>query len=116
MRDKNPSKKKCYNLEKKRKAGKIYYNEMNSKNRKNWNFYEARVGKKRKGEDECLHNVTSQFMVQRMPANSSGRLEKYEPLGTRDFIPFNVSTELPIGNIKKACECFYSMPENSCDI
>ena len=32
---------------------------MNSKNRKNWNFYETRAGKKRKGEDECLHNVTS---------------------------------------------------------
>ena len=30
---------------------------MNIKNRKNWDFYETRVGKKRKGEDERPHDV-----------------------------------------------------------
>ena len=55
-------------------------------------------------------------MVQRMSANPSGRLKKYEPLDTRDFVPFNTLTELSIGNIKKACECFYNMPENFCDV
>ena len=116
MRDKNRSKKKYYNFEKKRKTGKTYYIEMNNKNRKNWDFYKTRVGKKSKGEDKRPHNVPNEIMVQRMSANPSGRLKKYEPLGTRDFVPFNAFTELSIGNIKKACECFYNMPENFCDV
>ena len=52
---------------------------MNNKNRKNWKFYETRVEKKRKGE-ERPHNVPNEIMVQRMSANPSGRLKKYEPL------------------------------------
>ena len=45
MRDKNPSKKKYYNLEKKRKTGKIYYNDMNIKKRKNWDFSKQELEK-----------------------------------------------------------------------
>ena len=55
-------------------------------------------------------------MVHRMSANQSGRLKKHESLDSRDFVPFNAFRELSIGNIKKACECFYNMPENSCDV
>ena len=85
MRDKNPSNKKYYNLEKKRKTGKIYYNKMNNVKRKNWDFYKTRVGKKCKGENERPHNVPNGIMVQRMSANPSGRIKKYEPLDARDF-------------------------------
>ena len=50
MRDKNPSKKilQHYNIEKERKTGKTYYNEMSNKKRKNWDFFERRVEKKKK--------------------------------------------------------------------
>ena len=72
---------------------------MNSKKRKNWDFYETRIGKKRKGEDERPRNVLNEIMVQRMSANPSGRLKKYEPLDTRDFVPFNEFTKLSIENI-----------------
>ena len=40
--------KKYYNIEKKRKTGKTYYNEMSNKKRKNWDFFERRVEKKKK--------------------------------------------------------------------
>ena len=55
-------------------------------------------------------------MMQRMSAKPSVRRKKYEPLYTRNFVPINAFTELSIGNIKKVCECFYNMPENSCDV
>ena len=51
-----------------------------------------------------------------MSATASGRLKKFEPLDTRAYVPFSEYTELSIANIKKACEWFYKMPENSCDI
>ena len=55
-------------------------------------------------------------MVHTMSANPSGRCKKHESLDARDFVPFNAFAELSIGNIKKACACFYNMPENSCDV
>ena len=51
-----------------------------------------------------------------MSPNASGRLKKYEPLDTRDFIPFDDYEELTIDNVKEACEKFYKAPEVSCDI
>ena len=48
--------------------------------------------------------------------NPSGRLKKYKPLDTRDFIPFNAFAELSIENTKKSCECLYNILENSYDI
>ena len=77
MRDKNPPKKKYYNLKQKRKTGKTYYNEMNNKNRNNWDFYETTVGKQRKREGKGPCNVSNKIMVQRMSANPSERLKKY---------------------------------------
>ena len=51
--------------------------------------------------------------VDRFP---SGHLKKFEPLDTRDFIPFDEYEELTLDNIKEACENFYKAPEDSCDI
>ena len=55
-------------------------------------------------------------MMQRISAKPSVRRKKYEPWYTRNFVPINAFTELSIGNIKKVCECFNNMPENSCDV
>ena len=62
-------------------------------------FTKQGLEKKRKGEDERPRNVLNEIMVQRMSANPSGRLKKYEPLDTRDFIPFNEFTKLSIENV-----------------
>ena len=51
-----------------------------------------------------------------MSLTASGRLKKYEPLDTRDFVPFSEYDELSIENIKDTCEQFYKSPQGSCDI
>ena len=51
-----------------------------------------------------------------MLSTASGRLKKYEPLNTRDFIPFEDYEELNLENIKGARERFYNAPAGSCDI
>ena len=54
-------------------------------------------------------------MVQRMTSSPSGRLKKFEPLDTRDFVPFNFE-ELTLDNIKMACQTYYKAPMGSCDV
>ena len=52
-----------------------------------------------------------------MSSHPSGRLKKFEPLDTRDFVPFGEEYEdLSIENIKEACEQFYNAPQGSCDV
>lgn len=51
-----------------------------------------------------------------MSSTASGRLKKYEPLDTRDFVSFEEYDELTVENIKEACEKFYNAPPGSCDI
>ena len=72
---------------------------MNKK--KELRFLRNKAWKKRKGEDERPHKVLNEILVQRKSANPSGRLKKYEPLDTRDFVLYNAFTELSIANIKK---------------
>ena len=115
MGDKIPAMKKYYNLETKRKTGKIYYIAVNNKKRKNWDFYEKKM-EKNIMEKRSAHITFQKRLWWRRSCNSSGKLNKYKTLDSRDFVPFNAFTELSIGNIKKPCECFYSMPENSCDV
>ena len=67
-------------------------------------------------EKRSAHITFQKRLWWRRSCNSSGKLSKYKTLDSGDFVPFNVFTELSIGNIKKAYECFYSMPENSCDV
>ena len=67
-------------------------------------------------EKRSAHITFLKRLWWRRSCNSSGKLNKYKTLDSRDFVPFNAFTELSIGNIKKPCECFYSMPENSCDV
>ena len=43
-------------------------------------------------------------------------IEKYEPLDTRDFVPFEDYEELNLESIKEACERFYDAPAGSRNI
>lgn len=87
-----------------------------------WDEFEKRVGLKRidgqqkKSGGGGQGKVPSDILVQRMSSVASGRLKKYEPLDTRDFVSFDEYDELSIDNIKEACERFYHAPKNSCDI
>ena len=91
-----------------------------AKTKTTWEDFEQRVGLKRTGGDKdgkrSTRNAPSDILVQRMSSTASGRLKKYEPLDTRDFVPFGDCDELSIDNIKDACEQFYKAPQGSCDI
>ena len=47
--------------------------------------------------------VPNDMFVQRMSSTLSGRLKMFEPLDTRDFVPFGDYNDLTIENIKEAC-------------
>ena len=59
-----------------------------------WEDFEARVGIKRSGEGkkETRKAAPNDILVQRMSSTASGRLKKFEPLDTRDFVPFGDKT------------------------
>ena len=92
MQDKNPSKKKKNTTTLRRKEKQEKFITTKWITRKEW------IGIFLKQELE------NEIMVQRISANPSGRLKKYEPLDTRDFVPFDAFAEPSIGNIKKLCE------------
>ena len=85
--------------------------------KESWEEFEKRVGNKRNNAKKpCVDKVPSNILVQRMSSTASGRLKKYEPLDTRDFVPFEDDEELNLENIKEACERFYNAPAGSCDV
>lgn len=89
--------------------------------KESWDDFEKRVGQKRNGRGEFEEKrghgkVPNDILVQRMASTPSGRLKKYEPLDTRDFVPFAEYEELSIETIKEACERFYKAPTGSCDV
>ena len=85
--------------------------------KESWEEFEKRIGNKRNNaKNPGLGKVPSDILVQRMSSTASGRLKKYEPLDTRDFVPFEDCEELNLENIKEACEKFYNAPAGSCDI
>ena len=90
------------------------------RNKETWEDFEKRVGLKRTGgqnrTEKSNAKVPNDILVQRMSSAASGRLKKYEPLDTRDFVPFSEYDELSTENIKEACEHFYNAPAGSCDI
>jgi len=91
------------------------------KTKETWEEFEKRVGLKRSGKDQdvsarVLGKVPNDILVQRMSSTPSGRLKKYEPLDTRDFVPFAEYDELTLENIKEACELYYNAPTGSCDV
>ena len=75
------------------------------------------MGIKRSGGKKEAHKAApNDILVQRMSSTASGRLKKFEPLDTQDFVPFGDYDDLTIENIKEACEKFYQAPDGSCDI
>ena len=65
---------------------------------------------------KAVGKVPNDILVQRMSSAVSGRLRKYEPLDTKDFVSFEDYEELSVENIKEACEKFYNASPGSCDI
>ena len=79
------------------------------------------MGMKRSGAGEGKKEASAKaapndILVQRISSTASGRLKKFEPLDTRDFVPFGDYDDLTIANIKEASEKYYQAPEGSCDI
>ena len=94
---------------------------MKRKGNDSWRNFEKQIGMKRTGNlfgpKKNFGRVPTEILVQRMSATPSGRMKKFEPMDTRDFIPFAAFyDELNIENIKAACEEFYHESTNSCDI
>ena len=85
--------------------------------KESWEEFEKRVGNKRNNAKKSgMGKVPSNILVQKMSSTASGRLKKYEPLDTRDFVPFEHDEELNLENIKEACERFYNAPAGSRDL
>lgn len=63
--------------------------------------FEKRISEKRQKTEKKSHIVPRDIMVQRMSAVPSGRLKKYEPLDTRDFVSFKGFTELSIRELRR---------------
>ena len=65
--------------------------------KESWEDFEKREGMKRNAVREskkAVGKVPNDIFVQRMSSTASGRLKKYEPLGTRDFVSFEDYDEL----------------------
>ena len=82
----------------KRPRKESYEAEMKSRRlaaeKQSWVEFEKRVGNKRNNAKKPgLGKVPSDILVQRMSSTASGRLQKYEPLNTRDFVPFEDDEE-----------------------
>ena len=50
------------------------------------------------------HRRGDELTVQRLSAEVAGKAQKYTRIGPREFVPFDESEEMTIGNIKSACE------------
>ena len=83
--------------------------------KESWEEFEKRVGNKRNNAKKPgMGKVPSDILVQTISSTASGRLKKYEPLDTRDFVPFEDYEELNLENIKEASERFYNAPPGLC--
>lgn len=88
-----------------RKRGKITFDE-----------FQREQAEKRQKKGLGSHVVPEELIVQRMTANPTGRLKKYEPMDTREFVSFQGFYELSLENIKSACENHYHQGKGSCDV
>ena len=89
---------------------------MKRTNKDQWKQFEQQVAGKRTGTKKQSHIVPEDLVVQRMSPIPTGRIKKYEPLDTRDFVPFTDFYKLSLENMKIACERHYRLPGNSCDV
>ena len=91
---------------KQKKLEIFYYTKMSKTKRKNWYFYETRVEKKNINNKSAHMTFQTRLWCQECLLINLEGLRKI--LNTRDSVPFNAVTELSMGNIKKACECYYN--------
>ena len=80
-----------------------------------WNQFEANLRNK-KQKNANAKAVPSDINVQRMSSIATGRLKKFHPVDTRDYVPFDTYDSITLKNIKEACERFYNSPRGSCDV
>ena len=84
--------------------------------KESWEEFEKRVRMKRTGSANAKRvKVPEDLLVQRISSLPIGRGKKFEPMDTKDFVPFKEYDELSIENIKEACEVFYNAPSGSCE-
>lgn len=70
-----------------------------------WKRLNEKVKAKRTKKNQPKdHRRKDELTVQRLSAEVSGKAQKYTRIGPREFVPFDETEELTIGNIKSACE------------
>lgn len=77
--------------------------------KESWKEFEKCVGDKRNNAKQPgMGKVPSDILIRKILSTASGRFEKYEPLDTRNFVPFEDYEEPNLENVKEACERFYN--------
>ena len=92
--------------------------------REDYRNFTARVKAKSKsqgdnaghGKGKKTKKSIESIVVQRVNTQPTGKLKKFEPLDSRDFVDFSNYDSLTLKNIKHACELFYGAPTGSCDV
>ena len=70
-----------------------------------WKKLNEKIKVKRTKKDAPKkHRRGDELTVQLLSAEVAGNAQKYTRIGPREFVPFNESQEMTIGNIKSACE------------
>ena len=76
-----------------------------------WKKLNEKVRAKRTSKDPPKDHRRSpkgeELTVQRLFTEVSGKAQKYTRIGPREFVPFDESEEMTIGNIKSACERYF---------
>ena len=76
------------------------WKKLNEKVRAKWTNKDPPKDHRRRPKGEEL-------TVQRLSAEVSRKAQKYTRIGAREFVPFDESEEMTIGNIKSACERYF---------
>ena len=80
-----------------------------------WNDYRNAITTKTRKGSAGAKTALLDLMVQKMSAEATDKLQKFHPLRTREFVPFNFE-ELREPNIKRACKKHFKKAEGSCDV
>eukprot|EP00794_Sanderia_malayensis_P006542 gene6542-7280_t len=68
------------------------------------------------GKGKKAKKSIKSIVLQRVNSQPTGKLKKFEPLDSKDFVDFTQYESLTLKNIKHACESFYGAPTGSCNV
>eukprot|EP00794_Sanderia_malayensis_P008559 gene8559-9474_t len=68
------------------------------------------------GKGKKAKKSIKSIVLQRVNSQPTGKLKKFEPLDSKDFVDFTQYESLTLKNIKHACESCYGAPTGSCDV